>query len=1100
MGPKQLYLHTSNRIESLAARLVEVAARNPSPSALSRETVMTLNPGMARWLSFEIARQSGVAFGWEFPLPAKLFNRVLAGFAPDFELRGAFPENLARWHLADLLAKLEDQPRFSLVRHYCQSGSPQRRFAFASRLARLFDEYLVYRPDTITAWEDDPSSNYDWQPEIWRRLLRQLSPSQRQPRHIARLWSELRYTDPASLQPRLDAWPQRLFLFGVSALAPLHLDLLDTLAHFRPVHIFLLQPSDLYWADLKSSKDIQKTATRAARRQASQVVKPEDWLFETGNPLLPAFGKQSQMFLDLVIDKDPQQDDSSFDPPDEDTQLHALQADLFTLACRDFAETGESLPPYDGTLQIHSCANRRREVETLWDFLIARFESDPTLAPSQILVMAPDIQKYRSHIEAVFKSKRGTHLEIPYTVADTSAASTGGPLGGLAALFRSANTRASAAEVLALLETPLLREAFRFSDLDLERIEFWIRELGIAWGWGADHRRSRDAFPTDRNTWSELRSRLSAGLAFSSDAPLPSGFSAYPEIEADLCDTAGRLLECLALLSSLREGYAQTHRLDLWQHRLLAWLGQVSTEREDWQTDYLRASDLIVEAVPDLPSLDATGMEVFAAVADALDAQSGSGGYLSGGVTFCSLKPMRAIPADTICLVGMNRLDFPRRATRLSFDLLARNPRPGDRSAREEDRQFFLETLLSVRSHLFISYEGSAGTSDATKEPSTVVEELQNYLRRALPPEDYQAILHTQRRLSFDPAYFGDGPLFTYDPERAELRRRFDLASHERPQKTDTPESPPNSEPQSLDLESFIAFFRDPAKAFATGPAKLRLLTDDDPLPEIDTLFPDGLDRFQFRQTIADTLAQGEPLDSLSRAAIAQRKMLPPGYSESTTFASEIESAVAIAACLGPTTPSAHLVSISLDSLQINAAIQLRQPSSRQLLLAAGELNAPRLIDAWIRHLVALCAVPEFCGQTVVATLQPKQEHALFASVENARALLHQLALLYCLGQTSPLPLLPKLSRKCYLFWAKSKLEDPDSRAEAALADARKTLDRGQEDNDFIKTFEWSPYDQACFGDDFLPDNAFLERAIDFWQPLEAALTSLKTASLPNPL
>src|SRR5690606_31440950 len=112
--------------------------------------------------------------------------------------------------------------------------------------------------------------------------------------------------------------------------------------------------------------------------------------------------------------------------------------------------------------------------------------------------------------------------------------------------------------------------------------------------------------------------------------------------------------------------------------------------------------------------------------------------------TFCSLKPMRAIPANTICLLGMNRLDFPRRSTRLSFDLLASSSRIGDRNTRDEDRQFFLETLLSAPSHLFISYQGTASDNDATKDPSAVVEDLLAYLTRTLSDQEF-AKLHHQR-------------------------------------------------------------------------------------------------------------------------------------------------------------------------------------------------------------------------------------------------------------------------------------------------------------------------------------------------------------------
>ncbi|UUZ53973.1 exodeoxyribonuclease V subunit gamma [Massilia sp. H-1] len=36
--------------------------------------------------------------------------------------------------------------------------------------------------------------------------------------------------------------------------------------------------------------------------------------------------------------------------------------------------------------------------------------------------------------------------------------------------------------------------------------------------------------------------------------------------------------------------------------------------------------------------------------------------FVSGGVTFCTLMPMRAVPFRVVCLLGMNDGDFPRRA------------------------------------------------------------------------------------------------------------------------------------------------------------------------------------------------------------------------------------------------------------------------------------------------------------------------------------------------------------------------------------------------------------------------------------------------------
>ncbi len=67
--------------------------------------------------------------------------------------------------------------------------------------------------------------------------------------------------------------------------------------------------------------------------------------------------------------------------------------------------------------------------------------------------------------------------------------------------------------------------------------------------------------------------------------------------------------------------------------------------------------------------------------------------FLGGGVTFCTLMPMRSIPFEVVCLLGMNDGDYPRSTSRSDFDLmgLPGQSRPGDRSRRDDDRQLMLE-------------------------------------------------------------------------------------------------------------------------------------------------------------------------------------------------------------------------------------------------------------------------------------------------------------------------------------------------------------------------------------------------------------------------
>ena len=61
--------------------------------------------------------------------------------------------------------------------------------------------------------------------------------------------------------------------------------------------------------------------------------------------------------------------------------------------------------------------------------------------------------------------------------------------------------------------------------------------------------------------------------------------------------------------------------------------------------------------------------------------------FHAGGVTFCTLLPMRSIPFEVVCLLGMNDGDYPRSSRRSDFDLTALpgQHRPGDRSRRDDD-------------------------------------------------------------------------------------------------------------------------------------------------------------------------------------------------------------------------------------------------------------------------------------------------------------------------------------------------------------------------------------------------------------------------------
>ena len=83
--------------------------------------------------------------------------------------------------------------------------------------------------------------------------------------------------------------------------------------------------------------------------------------------------------------------------------------------------------------------------------------------------------------------------------------------------------------------------------------------------------------------------------------------------------------------------------------------------------------------------------------------------FLRDKITFCSLVPLRTIPAKVIAVLSLNEEDFPLSDRRQNFDLLSEALR-GDPNRAEESKYQLLEALMAAKEHLILSYVGKEDT------------------------------------------------------------------------------------------------------------------------------------------------------------------------------------------------------------------------------------------------------------------------------------------------------------------------------------------------------------------------------------------------------
>ena len=845
----QLHLFLSNRVELLADRLAEVT-RIPLSSPLQSEIIVVQSQGMARWLALALAARRGLCANVRFPFP-KAFSFEIFKSLPEAtgEPTAVEPDTLV-WRVLKLLPTLTRTPGFAEVDHYLGDGQDGRKqFQLADRIAWLFDQYLVYRPDWILAWEAGRETH--WQAILWRHLASSLKQS-----HPARLREQFA-AHLSTSEWKAAGLPERISIFGISALPPVYLELFAALAQKIDVHLFSLQPSRQYWGDIVSRRE----AGRILRRQKIPAASADDLHLENGNRLLASMGRMGREFLNLLLEVGDWNETDQFVDPGQENLLSAIQSDVLNL--RERARDGELktvLPPGDDSVQVHSCHSSFREMEVLQDHILHWLESDPELDPRDILVMMPDVESHAPVVEAVFDSPEDEARRIPFSIADRRGHAQSHLVETFLALLKLPGSRLGAATVLSILECPMVRGRFGLAADDLEMIRVWIEEAGIRWGIDAAHRATFDLPGFPENTWRQGLDRLLLGYAMKGDGEqLFENCLPHEDIEGTGAGILGHFLEFAEKLFKLVADLPVERSIDEWVSRLNRVLDDFFLVDEATETEAIawRGSLFQLGATARLAEYSGKiGLDlVLEALAGPLREERFGAGFLTGGVTFCALKPMRSIPFKIICLLGMNDGAFPRSVGQSGFDLMAGHPRPGDRSSRDDDRYLFLETILSARQKVYLSYAGQSIRDNRAAPPSVLISELLDYIVHEFRFQNDVSIrdqvVRQHRLQAFSEIYFNgqESALFSYSAENS--RASQSARQPRRPPVffSESLSAPPDTW-RAVPLNQLAEFFCHPAKFISTRRLGLILPDGESALLETEPFSIEGLDGYQIRQQL----------------------------------------------------------------------------------------------------------------------------------------------------------------------------------------------------------------------------------------------------------
>jgi exodeoxyribonuclease V gamma subunit len=1076
--PGLLILH-GNQMELLRAAVFDWLRTNPL-GPLEEEIILVQSNGVAEWLKIALAEDMGVCAATRVALPARFLWQCYRGMLGPERVpsRSPFDKDALTWRLMRLLPEVLQKDKFEPLRHFLQDGDPERRLQLAERLADLYDQYQVYRADWLSDWADNKDQlrrpggdavplqpDQCWQAQLWREVHESLPPERRWSGR-ATIHQQFMAAVEADRQP-VQRLPRRVVLFGMSTLPYQTIQAVAGLSRHTQVLLAVPNPCQFYWGDICEGRELLRAAARRqpAKNGATLADIPPEQMHAHCHPLLASWGRQGRDFVRMLDEFD----------NGEASKFANMRVDLFSdgegecllnqvqAAIRDLAPLSEHphvRPPFDDrSIEFHIAHSAQREVEVLHDQLLSWFaeEGEDPLRPRDIVVMMPDIDNFSAAIHAVFdQHKRSDPRYIPFEIGDVKDRSVNPLLVALEWLLRLPQQRCRQSEVRDLLDVPAVARRFGIEEDDLATLGHWIEGASVRWGLDARHRAGLGLGSAgEQNSWLFGIRRMLLGYATGAGASFQD-IEPYPEVGGLDAALAGSLAELVEALLAWREQLDGKLRPLEWGARARAMLARFFRAGSDEDRVVLNQLEEALQcwleicesALFDEPVPLAVMREAWLSE---LDQPALTHQFVSGGVTFCTLMPMRAVPFRVVCLLGMNEGDFPRRAQQSDFDLLVLPgmARPGDRSRRDDDRYLMLEALLAARDKFYVSWVGR-NVRDNTEQPASVlVSQLRDYLAKGWDMDPELSERTTVHALQpFSRRYFERGGLLTYAGEWRSAHREPDGADGI---DADDGALPPYElEPDyRLKLGELAGFLRQPARYFfrrrlGVNFNGLEVVGEDE-----EPFSLDALERYLLEDTLLDDSGTRESPDEVrqvlaARAGrLAREGVLPIGLIGRQWQQQLVDELVPVRAAwlaLGARFPQAApklVVSLDLqgvlmddwiDRLRSNdeRTVWLMQISSK-VLDRKGAPRGDKLIGPWLRQLAAGAIGAEISGYLVAR--DGIVEMAPIAQPE-ALATLERLASLWRENLDRPLPVACKTAL-----------------AELQEGDARETYDGGFEIN-----------------------------------------------------
>lgn len=748
----------SNHIETLFQNFIEdINYDNKKTDPFYSPVVLTPNINLRKWIQLNTAKINDICININFMFLEQGLTyliKKITGLNDELENQYLFlshKENHIYLQLIILSIILNSGSDKDLAHIHEYLKSPDKKnfakktWQLSEKLTYYFREYEYHREIMINNWSKDINCidsdvNYNkieiFQKKLYRIIFFEKELKNKFKNNTGKEYTTLpQYSKKFLKMENKNPKKENIYLFGFSQVSRFHYELIFNLEKFYNIKIFQLNFFD---EDISTNNELLKS-----------------W----GNPLkesieiLKSFNKNDENNKYTFI----KQKKKVIPEP---TLLNLLQNNILNNSIYDI-ET-KKINCQDTSIQVAGCPGIYREVETVYNSIIYNLNNDNTLKLTDIAVLVYDMRKYNNIIRSVFDkipdidfSLNSDIIDKPYisyNLSDSNAYMESIFGNALIKGLELANGKFSRKEIFDFILNPCFLKSQNISRIDASTWLSWVDKLNIYFGYNEKDKKRSSNSDNDLFTWSYGLKRLKFGrimsdYEFEGKVKSFQGIIPFSDIKSQDQIQLNKFIKVIESLFSFLISIQGSKTGKEWIELINSFIDKFLDIPEEIREEKY----VLYKIVEDINKLDIFD-KLFKSKIELdyiiefikthlTDIPSKSGKYLTDGITISSFMPARPIPFKIIYILGLNEKEFPGYKDYSTLDLRnAKKRLTGDVTKPEANNYLFLETLLSVREKLYITYISKDLQKDEVLYPSPSCTKLINYLNNNFLENEFEII------------------------------------------------------------------------------------------------------------------------------------------------------------------------------------------------------------------------------------------------------------------------------------------------------------------------------------------------------------------------